>query len=259
MFFKRYTIYENKLSEQLSDDNPLKQKIIEMETPTDKHPIYSFLTIGLLIYIWIFQIVLMSNHIFGAMFSFLPVVFSTICLLIFYKKTYLTDQKQKYYMISYLVLFVSIFFSIFISSTDSGTLSFSSLAKTFLFFVDINKKSYIALSVLSFLNMGIVMSYYESPYKVYQALYSETKTHTPEKSFDHILNFYLISSIIIIILTPSVLDLIFNPSTDGFNSKLKSVSLAVFLTIPIWLTITFVSEKYILTFKKAKKLDTNIF
>lgn len=40
---------KNKLSEQLSDDNPLKQKLINMETPTEHHPVYSFLSIGLLI------------------------------------------------------------------------------------------------------------------------------------------------------------------------------------------------------------------
>ena len=32
MFFKQYTLYENKLSQQLEDDNPYKNKLIEMET-----------------------------------------------------------------------------------------------------------------------------------------------------------------------------------------------------------------------------------
>ena len=32
MFFKQYTLYENKLSQQLEDDNPYKKKLIQMET-----------------------------------------------------------------------------------------------------------------------------------------------------------------------------------------------------------------------------------
>ena len=50
MLFKKYTVYENKLSEQLSDDNPLKQKLIDMETPTDKHTLYLILVYSLFIY-----------------------------------------------------------------------------------------------------------------------------------------------------------------------------------------------------------------
>ena len=65
MLFKKYTVYENKLSEQLSDDNPLKQKLINMETPTDHHPVYSFLSIGLLIYIWVFLMIILYEKSYG--------------------------------------------------------------------------------------------------------------------------------------------------------------------------------------------------
>ena len=63
MLFKNYNVYENKLSEQLENDNPYKKKLIQMETPTDKHPIYSGLVFGLLTYSWIFFIVLLYNQI----------------------------------------------------------------------------------------------------------------------------------------------------------------------------------------------------
>ena len=63
MLFKNYNVYENKLSEQLENDNPYKKKLIQMETPTDKHPIYSGLVFGLLTYSWILFIVLLYNQI----------------------------------------------------------------------------------------------------------------------------------------------------------------------------------------------------
>ena len=63
MFLKRYNLYENKLSKQLSDDNPYKKKLIQMETPAEKHPIYTGVVWGLLIYSWIFFIFLFYKQI----------------------------------------------------------------------------------------------------------------------------------------------------------------------------------------------------
>lgn len=54
MFFKKYIVHENKLSEQLSDDSLYKKKLIQMETPAKTHPIYTGLVLGLLVYSWIF-------------------------------------------------------------------------------------------------------------------------------------------------------------------------------------------------------------
>lgn len=69
MFFKKYDLYENKLSEQLQDDNPYKKKLIQMETPTEKHPIYTGLVWGLLIYSWIFLSFCVINKLINLFYT----------------------------------------------------------------------------------------------------------------------------------------------------------------------------------------------
>ena len=93
MFFKSYNIYENKLSEKLSDDNPYKKKLIEMETPSEKHPIYTGLVWGLLIYSWIFFIVLLYKQInlsylynLKLVISSANIIFVTLAICLCYKK-----------------------------------------------------------------------------------------------------------------------------------------------------------------------------
>ena len=54
MFFKKYIVHENKLSEQLSDDSLYKKKLIKMETTAKTHTIYTGLVLGFLVYSWIF-------------------------------------------------------------------------------------------------------------------------------------------------------------------------------------------------------------
>lgn len=257
MFFKRYTIYENKLSEQLSDDNPLKQKIIEMETPTDKHPIYSFLTIGLLIYIWIFQIVLTYQQTFGYLYSLLAVTFATICFFLTYKKSYLANNNLKYIRIGQIIFIITIFLSFKIISTDTGTVHFRDIGSLFIFFMENNNKSYLALSVLSFITLGITISYFRCTYEIYRAFYSETKC-IKDRTFEQVLRLHVIFSIVFIIILPHALNLTFNPCTDSFNFVLKMVSLAFFSTFPSWFVITFQTKKYLWIYKNAQAQITKI-
>ena len=89
MLFKKYTVYENKLSEQLSDDNPLKQKLIDMETPTNKHTLYLILVYSLFIYCCLFLITMCYFKSYAYKECILVMFFSTFCLYITNKKNIL--------------------------------------------------------------------------------------------------------------------------------------------------------------------------
>lgn len=86
MLFKKYTVYENKLSEKLSDDNPLKQKLISMETPTEHHPVYSFLIFILIAYCLIFYITLIRENAYGLFLSTINLLVVIFFIIITYKK-----------------------------------------------------------------------------------------------------------------------------------------------------------------------------
>lgn len=82
MFFKKYIVHENKLSEQLSDDSLYKKKLIQMETPAKTHPIYTGLVLGLLVYSWIFFIVLFYKQINQSALYNLKLAISFGCIIL---------------------------------------------------------------------------------------------------------------------------------------------------------------------------------
>ena len=92
MFFNKCDIHENKLSEQLADNNPYKKKLIAMETPKEKHPIYSTLVFSLLAYCWVFLGIMLIKHLYGNLFSVINLIFVSCCVAITYKKDYLTGM-----------------------------------------------------------------------------------------------------------------------------------------------------------------------
>ena len=131
MLFKKYTVYENKLSEKLSDDNPLKQKLIDMETPTDKHTLYLVLVYSLFIYCCLFLITMCYFKSYAYKECILVMFFSTFCLYITNKKNILELSKNTHI----LILGGAVLISILLEIQDSTNTSFNSLWKTFLFFI----------------------------------------------------------------------------------------------------------------------------
>lgn len=142
MFFKRYSPLENKLSKQLSNDNPYKKKLIQMETPTKKHPIYTGLVWGLLIYSWIFFIVLFYKQINQSILYNLKmaistgsIIFVTLSVWICYKKDYLIGINPAYRRNSYIIFALSTIFSILIEAADSEGAAQTEIIETFFSFI----------------------------------------------------------------------------------------------------------------------------
>ena len=123
-----------RLSDDISDDNKYKQTLIDMETPDFKTPVYSFLVIGLMVYVWAFLSVMIyykSEHLGISIFV---VVFSTISSLFVYKKKFPFDEhpvKAFTVFIFYVVFFLT---SIYVGISDAGTCSPKQLMSSFFFF-----------------------------------------------------------------------------------------------------------------------------
>ncbi|MDD4556604.1 MAG: hypothetical protein PHE89_04685 [Alphaproteobacteria bacterium] len=254
MIFKKCELIENKLSEKISDKNPLKNKLIEMETPKNKSPIYSFFSFGLLTYIWLFLLTLIykqANEIGYALFS---VIFTNICFFLVYKRTYLTSGKKnlKISIINIATFLLSI--ALAISHKDS--FSFHKIADTFLFFLEINNKSYIAISVLSFIFLGIGFSYLNSPYEAYRILYSSNCKYS-KNDINRTISQYFILCIFMILMIIPIIHLVFNAAEGNKANLLKNLALNYFLFIFPLTTIIFQAKNYLNTFKKAQKIDNS--
>lgn len=159
MLFKKYTVYENKLSEKLSDDNPLKQKLINMETPTDHHPVYSFLIFILIAYCLIFYITLIRENAYGLFLSTINLLVVIFFIIITYKKNYLTGSNPKYRKNTYIIAIICTILSIWLANKDSTLFSWNEIGYSFLFF-QISSKSYIAFAIILYTTLGISLSYY---------------------------------------------------------------------------------------------------
>ncbi len=262
MFFKNYDVYENKLSEQLSDDNPYKKKLIEMETPSEKHPIYTILVWSLLIYCWMFFIAMFYKQInqsylynLKLVISSANIIFVTLAICLCYKKNYLIGTNSIYRRNSYIIFVLSVIFSVLIETADSGNITRTELVETFFFFYVINSKSYIALAIVAFIALGIASSYYTCPYELYRGFYSVNKIYNVCSSEKKLLDkWFLICAIGFFIYLPLIY-MAFTPAKDDFNSKIKLLSVAgLFAIIPFNTTI-YIGRKYYKCFAKAYKQE----
>ena len=251
MFFQKYDLYENKLSEQLSDDNPYKKKLIQMETPTDKHPIYTGLVWGLLVYSWLFFIVLFYNQINQSVvynlkmaISTANLIFVTVSIFICYKKNYLISINPTYRRNSYIIFALSVIFSILIEAADSKNASQAEIIESFFFFRTINPKSYIALAIISYTALGIASSYYSCPYELYRCFYSVNQTYKLYPNEKKLLNKWFVICVMGFLVFFPLIDTAFNSPTDSFNTKIKLLSIAgIFIIIPLNTSI-FLGRKY---------------
>lgn len=258
MLFKEYTIYENKLSEHIRDDNPLKQKLVKMETSTDEHPVYSFLIWTLLIYSWIFWIILCYNQAYNYILSFINLIFISISIFLNYKKSYLIGNIPQFRRNLYIIGFFSLVLSFLITSKDYGTASWKEIWDSFLFLNNVTHKSYMAFSIVLYTALGVSLSYYTCPYELYRSFYSAHKTYPSEKNEYMLINKSLGLATLGLLLIWKVVYDAFNPAKDDFDSTLKSFSLFVIAFLVPIVVSTFQTKKYTYIFKKALKKQRNI-
>lgn len=252
MLFKKYDVYENKLSEKLSDDNPYKKKLIEMETPKDRHPVYSFLIFFLSAYCLVFLGIILYHGTYGSVFSIINLAFVFCCIALTYKKDYLIGINPKYRRNSYIIYFFVFCFSWTIAVTDHGTASYGEILDLLLL-KTINHKSYIALALIAYTALGISMSFYNCPYDLYRMVYSSQKTYQYYKNENGIINRMVFIFFLYTTMYPFVIYKIFNPAKDSFDDNLKSFAVtALTLSIPFCIS-AFITQKYIKTYKKAFK------
>lgn len=249
MLFQKYDIYENKLSEKLSDDNPYKQKLIEMETPRQKHPIYSALIFGLSAYCLIFLGVLLYHQTYGSSFSVINLIFVFGCIALTYKKDYLTGSNPKYRINLYTIYFLILFFSWIIAATDRGSASFEEILDLLLL-KTINRKSYIALALIAYTALGISMSFYNCPYELYRIFYSLQKTYKFYKNENSIISKNYPFVVILIITLPIFIYLAFNQMESEELDMMKNFSFPA-ICYPIqFCTCVILARKYFKNFKQ---------
>lgn len=251
MLFKNQKNKEDKLSEEINDDNPYKQKLIDMEKPITKTPIYSFIITSLIIYIWLFLISMTyfkAPHLYFSMFI---VIFSTTCILFSYKKNFLSSNKHNLTNCVFIIIFSII--SIYIGISDVGIYSNKQIIHSFLFTFGVNEKSYISLSILSFLAFGISKTYPVPYYEIYRRFYDYYRIDDTNLNKD--INKIKLLFILGIIFLPSAFQNSFNPYTDSYNLSIKCFSVLYFAAFPELVYFGYALTKYYSTYKKAKKVN----
>lgn len=249
MLFKKYDVYENKLSEKLSDDNPYKKKLIEMETPKDRHPVYSFLIFFLSAYCLAFLGIILYHGTYGSVFSIINLAFVFCCIALTYKKDYLIGINPKYRRNSYIIYFFVFCFSWTIAVTDHGTASYGEILDLLLL-KTINHKSYIALALVAYITLCISMSFYNCSYELYRVFYSLQKTYKFYKDDNIIIRKNYPFIFFSIVIFPILLLLTFNEIEKGDLNYLKKLSF-VFICYSIqYCTSVVLASKY---FKKFKQ------
>lgn len=253
MFFRQHKMYENKLSEQISGDNPYKQKLIDMETPSQHHPIYSTLVLGLLIYCWGFFLCMFFKKACAYEASFIIIFFATCCLFFTYKKNYLNLSKSLHRGIFICVVILSIL----LEASDKTNISFLPMWQTFLFFVELNSKSYLVLAILAFFMLGVSLCYTDSVNETYKHFYEFQKKNKKKLTVEDIINANYDFACVLCLISPYIVYLALSKADDIYRLNLKLLSLITFLELPPYACRCFVAKRYLRLFNKAKKSITN--
>lgn len=251
MFFKPYNLHENKLSEQLSDDNPYKKKLIQMETPSEKHPIYFSLVYGLYLYCLLFLAVMAYKGSYGYEASIVVILWMTFCL-------YFTKKKNSFILSKKMRIFIlgsAIIMSILLEIPDKISISFSSIGELFLFFIEINQKSYIALAILAFFTVGLSLCYTESICEVYEYFRNFQQKNKRGLTITDIVNANYDFAFILCLIFPYLIYLALDDAQDIFRLNLKLLSLVAFLELPPYIYRSFAAKRYLTLFNKAQKFN----
>ncbi len=253
MLFRAQKIKEDKLSEKISDDNPYKQKLIDMEKSVTSTPIYSFIVISLLVYIWCFLSAMIYFQAPYLKLSIFVVVFSTIGVFLSYKKNFLSSNNfnSMYYIMALIALLISIYIGII----DTGFYSYEQIIRSFLFTLGINEKSYISLSILSFLAFGISKTY-PIPYsEAYYVVFSASKEINVDTKKE-IKKINLCFLLFLLIFPLAVKDM-FNPSVDRYGHFFKKLSVFSLWAYPEFMYFGYILNKYYSTYEKALKIKNS--
>jgi len=249
MFFKKYNIYENRLSEQLDDGNPYKKKLIQMETPSTKHPIYFLLVYGLYIYCLLFLVVMLYKKSYGYDGGIVVMLWTTFCLYFTKGKSSLTLPKKK----RIFILGCTIVISILLEIPDKISISFSAIGEPFLFFIEINQKSYIALTILAFCTVGISLCYPESICEVFKHLRNFQQRNKWGITVSDIVDANYDFAFVMCLISPYLVYVALDDAQDAFRLNLKLLSPAAFLEGLPYIYQSFLAKRYLTLFKKAQK------
>ena len=248
MFFQKYDLYENKLSEQLSDDNPYKKKLIQMETPTNRHPIYTGLVWGLFIYSWLFFIKICYDGSCGYIPCLLIMIFSSLCLYFTYKQDSFERSRKQAFLISV----ATVVLSILLETPDKGNISFEEALKSLGIFSPITSKSYLSLAIIAFFMVGVSLCYMTSVNKLYAYFCKIQKDKHKNSDVKNLINSCYFFAIISSMLFPYVIYLALNEAEDSFQLKLKLLSLVVFAEGTSYIFHCFSVKRYYSLFEKSK-------
>lgn len=255
MIFRPYIIYENKLSEQISDDNPYKQKLIDMETPSQNHSIYSIFVFGLFGYCWLFFFTLFFYKAHGYLLSAANMIFVSIVIFFTFNKKYLVTNTNKIRVRVLLISSGVVLFSFLTGEFDSGIASSQEIIYSFL---SINHKSYIALAIILYFLLGVVLSSYSCPYELYRSFYSAHKAYPSEKNENILINKTLLWAVVYTLGLTLVIYVAFNPAKNEYRNILKNLSIfVIYFWSPVTIT-ALAAKQYIHTFNKAKKIEKEV-
>ena len=240
----------NMLSLLLEEKNPLKSKLVKMETPINNHYIYSFLVCSLFTYCWLFVAILLYRQAYCSIIGLMVMLFASVCLFFTYKKNYLEISKK----VHFIIFGFSIIISIILELTDQSDISFSEIGITFLFFINITPKSYLALSILALSMVGISWSFTNSVQVSYKHFCDFQQKSQKKLTVEDIINVNYDLSWVLVLLIPYIIYIAFNTAEDNFRGMLKLVSLVFFLEFPPYFYRCIAAKKYLRLFNAAKKL-----
>ena len=259
MFFVLKKIYEDKLSEKIKTDGWAKRKLIKMETPTKNSLIYSFFSIGLLAYCWIYQLWLMYNNAYAFEYSLFAVLIASYAFKVWYKKMHAFQlDEDGHKKMKQLTSIIFTFCIVMIIKDPIENLNYDIGKHIWDGFI-INTKnpinnSYIHCILISFLSIGTAITYFDCKYKCYQYMYMAHKN--ANKSFK-----YMYIAMLLILLTglyffkTITTTYSFSMNLGSDYKILRSFSVFVIYLFPSIIIVLTNSAYYLAIYKLAQLSD----
>ena len=231
-----------------------------METPTDHHPVYSFLSIGLLIYIWVFLMIILYEKSYGYKWNIFPVILATFCFRNGYKRNNILCLDHRSNITNNIILYSAFFYSMLMVIYDPrANIPSEEIKNFYIFFTNnglkkFNYNTYVCLNILSYTTIGVILSYCNCTYFLYRSFYSFKK----DNPNSHLYRNYLIFSSIF----PFLIYLIicgnnnsgpFNTgiTDDWFKIIIRNSSPLIFILFPVMIFTMMRSSYYLILYKIA--------
>lgn len=265
MLFKVSEIVDNKLSEKISGTNKWKDKLIAMESDNFKSPIYSFVCISLLIYIWAYQILLSINKGFGYQYSLILVLITTYEFFNWFKKDCSFDTAKNTNKLIKTVIMPLLIYIVIMIAIDprSGIVIYypDSIFGEFLLFdynlitKSFDANSYLYINIMCFFLIGILITYsnYYHKYSYLNCLYTmlNSAKKITGKTFLHTYLFMLLFNLICILSSKYLILFVLR---KGYKSAIESnLIYLMFTSISCVSIILYQATCYLIIYKLAKK------